>query len=131
MSRAATAGDVLALNDADGDGRYDRQRTFAEGLPGVHGLAVRGDTLWLASSSHVWRTPAGERAQPETLTDRMPDGGQHPNRTVRIAPDGAVVVSIGSSCNDCAEQNQLLRAVMARIVSTAGPSAKASARSMP
>ena len=35
----------------------------------------------------------------------LPDGGQHGNRTLAVGPDGKLYVSIGSSCNACAETN--------------------------
>ena len=106
-------GDVIALRDNDGDGRADERRTFATGLAGVHGIARRGDELLLASSTTVWRTPAGAAA-PQPMINGLPDGGQHPNRMVRVAPDGTLYVSVGSSCNDCAEENLLERATMIR-----------------
>jgi glucose/arabinose dehydrogenase len=115
-----TEGDVLALRDTDGDGRADDRRTVVK-LDGVHGLALRGGgagtggavELLLSSSTIVWRLalPGGA---PQVLIDGLPDGGQHPNRTVRVAPDGALWVSVGSSCNDCAEENQLERATLIR-----------------
>ncbi len=106
--------DVLALRDDDGDGDADSQRVFASGLTGVHGIARLGNDLFLASSETIWRTPIGTTAAPTVVVDGLPDGGQHPNRTVRVGPDGQLYVSIGSSCNDCAEENQLERGTMVR-----------------
>jgi glucose/arabinose dehydrogenase len=37
--------------------------------------------------------------------DDLPDGGQHPNRTLAVGPDSMLYVSIGSSCDACAETN--------------------------
>ena len=31
--------------------------------------------------------------------------GQHPNRTIAFGPDGLLYISIGSTCNDCEENN--------------------------
>jgi glucose/arabinose dehydrogenase len=106
--------DVLALRDGDGDGVADTQRVFAAGLTGVHGIARMGNDLFLASSETVWRTPIGTTAAPVVVIGGLPDGGQHPNRTVRVGPDGQLYVSVGSSCNDCAEENQLERGTMIR-----------------
>jgi glucose/arabinose dehydrogenase len=58
--------------------------------------------------------PLGATSTPEVVVDGLPDGGQHANRMVRFAPDGAMVVSVGSSCNDCAEENQLDRGTLIR-----------------
>lgn len=106
-------GDVLALRDSDGDGRADEQRVFASNLTGVHGIALHAGSIYLASSSTVWRAALSGGA-PAPIITGLPDGGQHPNRMVRIGPDGAMYVSVGSSCNDCAEENQLERATMIR-----------------
>jgi glucose/arabinose dehydrogenase len=35
----------------------------------------------------------------------LPDGGQHPNRTIAFGPGGMLYVSIGSTCNACNESN--------------------------
>jgi glucose/arabinose dehydrogenase len=105
--------DVLALRDVDGDGRADTRAVVAR-LTGVHGVAVQGGSLYLASSTTVWRMPLASAAPPVVVVDGLPDGGQHPNRMVRFAPDGAMLVSVGSSCNDCAEENQLERGTLIR-----------------
>lgn len=39
------------------------------------------------------------------LIKDLPDGGQHPNRTIAFGPDGLLYVSVGSTCNDCNESN--------------------------
>lgn len=106
-------GDVLALRDSDGDGRADQRRVLASGLSDVHGVALHGGWLYLASSTTIWRARRDGSAV-RTLVTGLPDGGQHGNRMVRFGPDGLMYVSVGSSCNDCAEQNQLERATMMR-----------------
>lgn len=107
-------GDVLALRDSDGDGRADERRTAVAGLAGVHGIARRGGELLLASSTTVWRWPVDGSSAPAVLIAGLPDGGQHGNRMVRVGPDGGLWISVGSSCNDCAEENQLERATLMR-----------------
>ncbi|HWM28094.1 MAG TPA: PQQ-dependent sugar dehydrogenase, partial [Woeseiaceae bacterium] len=37
------------------------------------------------------------------VTQGIPEAGQHPNRTLKFAPDGRLFLSIGSTCNACAE----------------------------
>ncbi|MCK7497728.1 MAG: PQQ-dependent sugar dehydrogenase [Comamonadaceae bacterium] len=106
--------DVVALRDDDGDGRADSRRVAVAGLTGVHGIDRRGGELLLASSTTVWSWPLDGSAAPAVLVSGLPDGGQHPNRTVRVGPDGGLYVSVGSSRNDCAEENQLERATMIR-----------------
>ena len=38
------------------------------------------------------------------MIDGLPDGGQHPNRTIAFGADG-LYISVGSSCNACRETN--------------------------
>jgi glucose/arabinose dehydrogenase len=106
-------GDVLALRDADGDGVAELRHTFLSGLPGVHGIDIHQGQVYLASQTTLWRSPLAA-PQAEVLVSGLPDGGQHPNRMLRFAPDGSMVVSVGSSCNDCAEDNQLERGTLIR-----------------
>lgn len=105
--------DVVALRDVDGDGRADQNAVWLAGLDGVHGIARLDNTLYLASSTTIWRTPIAAPS-PQVVVSGLPDGGQHPNRMVRFGPDGQMYVTVGSSCNDCAEANQLERATMMR-----------------
>lgn len=106
-------GDVVALRDSDGDGIAERGEVFVAGLAGVHGVQVTRDRLYLASATTVWQVPLANAAA-ETLVTGLPDGGQHANRMVRLGPDGVLHVSVGSSCNDCAEDNLLERATIIR-----------------
>ena len=41
----------------------------------------------------------------ERIINDLPDGGQHPNRTLGIGPDDHLYISAGSTCNACAETN--------------------------
>src|SRR3954447_10396077 len=47
-------GDVLALRDSDGDGRADRTRTVVRNLKAVHGLALHGGKMYLATVGEVY-----------------------------------------------------------------------------
>lgn len=102
-----SVGDVLLLRDTNGDGKSDEQRTVAN-RPGMHGIAISGNTMYLATVNDVYRTtiqPDGNLAPLEHIVDDLPDGGQHPNRTLVVGPDGKVYVSVGSTCNACDETN--------------------------
>ncbi|MGQ9369895.1 YbhB/YbcL family Raf kinase inhibitor-like protein [Azospirillum sp. ST 5-10] len=100
-------GDVVMLRDEDGDGRADRRETVAS-RPGMHGIAVDGDRMYLATVKDVYAADIhedGRLGELEHLIDDLPDGGQHPNRTLAVGPDGMLYVSVGSTCNACAETN--------------------------
>lgn len=100
-------GDLVMLRDTNGDGSADERQVLAS-RPGMHGIAVDGDTLYLATVNRVYRTtiqPDGTLSELQTLIDDLPDGGQHPNRTLAVGPDGMLYVSVGSTCNACDETN--------------------------
>jgi glucose/arabinose dehydrogenase len=100
--------DVLALNDRDGDGVAEQQRTAVANLEMVHGIALRGNDVWLVAPTRLWRTTrtaAGLFAPPTLLSADLPPAGQHRARTVQIGPDGLLYISAGSTCNACEEPN--------------------------
>ena len=102
-----SVGDVVLLRDTDGDGKADEQKIVAN-RPDMHGIAIDGTTMYLATVNDIYRTSIqadGSLSPLELLVDDLPDGGQHPNRTMAVGPDGNLYVSVGSTCNACAETN--------------------------
>ena len=101
-------GDVLQLIDADHNGRFEEMHTVVGQFPGVHGIALRDDYLYLCSNRQLKRakvSSTGIVGDLETLIDDLPDGGQHGNRTIAFGPDNLLYITIGSDCNDCNESN--------------------------
>ena len=101
-------GDVLMLRDTDGDGKADQRETVAK-KENMHGIEIDGDTVYLMTVNDVYRTSRAEDGtlgELELVADRFPEGGQHPNRMVQLGPDGKLYVSVGSTCNACAETNE-------------------------
>jgi glucose/arabinose dehydrogenase len=100
--------DVLRLVDEDDDGVAEAQATVASDLMGVHGIAFHESTVYLATPTSVYRATVsadGDFTTPTAIITDLPDGGQHPNRTLGIGPDGKLYISVGSSCNACMETN--------------------------
>jgi glucose/arabinose dehydrogenase len=101
------SGDVLALRD-DATGNAVSPRKVVTDLPRVHGIAVHGTRMYLATIREVYVADIGSDGSvsaPRAIVTGLPDGGQHPNRTVGVGPDGMLYVSIGSTCNQCIETN--------------------------
>ncbi len=102
-----SVGDVLMLRDSDGDGRADEQKTVAR-RPGMHGIAIKDNDVYLVTVNELYRTrivDKGAFAPLELVLDDLPDGGQHPNRTIQVGPDDRLYLSVGSTCNACDESN--------------------------
>ncbi|MDV3467943.1 YbhB/YbcL family Raf kinase inhibitor-like protein [Stenotrophomonas sp. C3(2023)] len=101
-------GDVLLLEDANEDGNLDRAPKVVFSRPGAHGLAIANGQLYVATATEVYRAPMrpdGTLGPAERIINDLPDGGQHPNRTLAFGPDGMLYISVGSSCNACNETN--------------------------
>jgi Raf kinase inhibitor-like YbhB/YbcL family protein len=100
-------GNLVMLRDLDDDGVIDTQRVVLE-IPQLHGVELDGETLWLVDVKRLHRARLGPDGAPtalETLIEDLPDGGQHPNRTIAMGPDGNLYLSVGSTCNACRETN--------------------------
>ncbi|MGY8564503.1 YbhB/YbcL family Raf kinase inhibitor-like protein [Paracidovorax citrulli] len=101
-------GDVLLLRDANEDGVLDEAPRAVTHRPNVHGLAIGDGQLYMATATEVFRgpiNPDGSLGAVERIINDLPDGGQHPNRTMAFGPDGMLYISVGSSCNACNETN--------------------------
>ncbi len=103
------AGTVVLLEDTDGDGTADRSETVAE-IDKAHGLTIHNNKLFIVSIKEIYSADIradGTLAEPQLLKSDLPDGGQHPNRTIAFGPDDQMYVTIGSTCNACPEPNPL------------------------
>jgi Raf kinase inhibitor-like YbhB/YbcL family protein len=100
-------GDVIMLKDTNGDGVADETKVVAN-RPNVHGLAIHEGKLYLTTIKEVFVAdiqPDGTLGELNRIIDDLPDAGQHPNRTIGFGPDGMLYISVGSTCNACAEAN--------------------------
>jgi len=105
-------GDVIALRPGPGDAA-PAQRTLVSGLNQPHGLAFRGDTLYLAESDQVdaFTYRAGAVSGRRVVVGGLPDakspelGGAyaHALKSVAVGADGSLYVSVGSTGNISAE----------------------------
>jgi len=106
-----SAGTIARLVDADHDGVAESTTVVHSGLTLPHGLAFRGDTLYVAEEDGVIRYDPGA-ASPVQLVSNLPTNGGHSTRSIAFGPDNLMYVSIGSSCNICIEPDSVRAAVM-------------------
>jgi Raf kinase inhibitor-like YbhB/YbcL family protein len=101
-------GTLSMLKDLDNDGIADVQKVIAE-KKGLHGVALYQNKIYLATVKEVFVAPLnsdGTLGMLQILINDLPDGGQHPNRTLAVGPDNMLYISVGSTCNTCKETNE-------------------------
>jgi glucose/arabinose dehydrogenase len=107
---------IVTLPDQDGDGTADSIQVFADNLNQPHSLVFHQGAWYVGVPSGVVRLQDtdgdGTADARTTVIDDYPTSGVHSTRTVEFLPDGRMVVSIGSSCNVCAEEDPRRAAVV-------------------
>jgi glucose/arabinose dehydrogenase len=108
------AGKIVALPDADGNGRADRIVEVVSGLNRPHGIAFSpdgGKRLYVAESNRVtaydYDSEKFRAGSPEKLVD-LPGGGNHTSRSILLLPppnEETMLISVGSTCNSCEEED--------------------------
>jgi glucose/arabinose dehydrogenase len=101
-----SANRITLLRDTDGDGVADAHSTFLSGLNSPFGMALVGDTLYVADTDALLAFPykAGEtaiHAAPVKIVD-LPGGriNHHWTKNVIVSPDGSkLYVTVGSNSN--------------------------------
>jgi glucose/arabinose dehydrogenase len=103
---AVESGDRLSLlRDADGDGSYELQTVFADGLNAPYGLALVGSALFVANQDAVVRfdyQPGQPRAsaEPRVLAELPSAINHHWTKAMTASADGRFLyVGIGSNSN--------------------------------
>jgi Raf kinase inhibitor-like YbhB/YbcL family protein len=103
-----TPGNLVMLQDLNRDGVVDAQKVVLR-LKDLHGITLRGRKIYLVTVKMVFVADLrrdGSLGPLETVTSGLPDGGQHPNRTLAFGPDAGLYVSVGSTCNACMETSR-------------------------
>ena len=101
------AGTVTRLSNTDNDDSAEVKQVVAT-LKGAHGLSIHQGKMYIATVKEVYVSSInadGSLTTPALLISDLPDGGQHPNRTLAVGPDNMLYVSVGSTCNSCSETN--------------------------
>jgi glucose/arabinose dehydrogenase len=97
---------ITLLRDADGDGNPELRTTFLDGLHSPYGMALVGNTFYVANTDAVVSFPYEEgqteiTAEPTKVTD-LPAGtiNHHWTKGLIASPDGSkLYASVGSNSN--------------------------------
>jgi glucose/arabinose dehydrogenase len=98
---------VIALPDADGNGSADEVVEVGIGYGGANDIEFAEDgTLLVAGEEtvHAVALDGMREIDRATLVDGLPIGG-HATKTVEVLADGRILLSIGSSCDVCEEED--------------------------
>jgi len=82
--------------------------TILSRLNKPHGIVFKNDKLYVAENDGVviydYDNINAKATNPQKIID-LPSGGGHFTRTLLITPDEKLLISVGSSCNVCHEEN--------------------------
>ena len=99
---------VVALPDADGDDRADEVVEVGSAYGSAHDLAfTEAGTLLVAGQETLWEVTLdglAETGRAALVTD-LPASGSHTSKSLEVLPGGGTLLSIGSSCNVCDEED--------------------------
>ncbi|MEO8722532.1 MAG: sorbosone dehydrogenase family protein [Sphingobium sp.] len=97
---------IILLRDSDGDGKAETRTTYLSGLNSPYGMALVGDTLYVANTDALMAFPYKEDATRITAKGRkiirLPADApnMHWTRNLIASPDGKLLyVAIGSNSN--------------------------------
>ncbi len=99
---------IVALRDADGDGRYESEARFGVGTG--TGIEISGDHLYFSTDGAVLRYRLGDalvpEGEPETIVTALPNFPQHEAKSFALDGAGGLYVNIGAPSNACQEQDR-------------------------
>jgi glucose/arabinose dehydrogenase len=106
---------VVALPDGDEDGIADEVVEVGSGYGNAHDIEFEADgSLLVAGERTLFRVTLDavirREDRREVVVDGLPSGG-HATKTVEVLHDGDMLLSIGSSCDVCDEEDERRAAV--------------------
>ncbi len=113
---APPGGLLIALRDADGDGKAEIVQRFGtryqDGAAGGTGVAIYRGALYAEEGDRIIRYPLGTdgkapSGQPVTMLSGLPVDGDHPMHPFVIDASGALFVNSGSATNACELKNRM------------------------
>lgn len=104
-------GEVLAIEDSDGDGLPDAARVVAEDLTLPNGLTYHDKALYISGGANIYRLHDGEL---ETIIDDVPAGTGYWTGDLVIGADERIYIITGNDCvyESCISDDPLRGAVL-------------------
>jgi glucose/arabinose dehydrogenase len=107
---AGKTGGIVALHDADGDGKYETIVNFGEGSS--TGVDLRNGYLYVAKMESVerWKMTTGELkpvSGPEVVVEGLPTEREHHDKGIAFDGKGGLYINIGSPSNACQSQDRI------------------------
>ena len=104
-----TGGGVVALRDADGDGKFEVREQIGTGS--TTGVGLRNGYLYLAHPTVIERfkmtagqlTPTGPA---ETIVTSLPDERQHEDKGLTFDGRGSLYINVGAPSNACQQPDR-------------------------
>jgi glucose/arabinose dehydrogenase len=105
----ATGGGVVALRDADGDGRFEIKEQIGTGS--TTGVGLRNGYLYLAHPTTIerYKMTAGQlkpAGAPETVVTGLPDERQHEDKGLTFDGRGSLYINVGAPSNACQQPDR-------------------------
>ena len=113
----ADTGQILLLQDKDGNGTTETHSVLIAGLNGPQGLVFDGDWLYFSESGSVSRVlfdqdSAKLAGEIETLITDLPYDLIHRAKIIGISPDRKLHIGVGSPCNVCEPEDPRYAAML-------------------
>ncbi len=113
-------GQLVLLQDKDGDGTKETRSILIDGLSDPQGLAFDGDWLYFSERDKVSRVAFDQStgslaSEIETILEDLPFGHpqmSHNAKAIGISPDRQLYVNVGSPCNVCEPEDPKYSAML-------------------
>lgn len=103
--RKPSANRITLLRDADGDGKAELKTAYITGLNSPYGMALIGDTLYVANTDALLAFPYVEgetkmSGKPVKIVDLPAKGtNRHWTKSLAAAPNGWLYIGVGADSN--------------------------------
>src|SRR5256886_4477341 len=107
--RGGAGGGIVALRDADGDGKFETKEQFGQGS--ATGIGLRNGYIYYATPTSIvrYKLPAGQlkpAGEAEIIAQDLPERRQHADKGLAFDGRGGIYVNFGSPSNACQQPDR-------------------------